>query len=153
MSGPNQLSGDFSLPGLTARQTSKSRQFRHVAGGEIVSPGIVIESATVDAGGTPTTELRPGLVLVRIETGGDKGKYCQFGHASSPANNEIQHAVILNHYVEMRGADGVVADKQAQGLIGGVVNEAEIIFGTADATAKAGIKDALHLVRFVPAVA
>ncbi len=46
--------------------------------------GIVIPSDVVDSGGTPTTKLRKGFVLVRVEAAGAlQGQFVQFGHVLS----------------------------------------------------------------------
>ena len=150
----NQTPGDFGLPGLSTLQTGKSRQFLFGLGGLVKRAGFVVHADTVDAGGTPTTELRPGMVLVRIETGAHKGKFCQYGHAEAPASAAaIKDAVILDHYLEMRDSTGTAVDKQGGGLIGGVVDESKIVFVSVASDVILAMKAALNLVRFVPAVA
>ena len=150
----SQIPGHGGLPGLSTRVDTKSRQILLGQAGLINAPSVIIHADTVDAGGTPTTELRPGLVLVRIETGAHKGKYCQYGHASAPASAAtIKHAVILEHFLEMRDDTGTAVDKPAMALIGGLFDESKLIYVSADADVKAAMKAALKLCLIVPAVA
>lgn len=149
-----QTPGHGKLPGLSTRIDMKARQILFGQGGLINAPSVIVHADTVDAGGTPTTELRPGLVLVRIETGAHKGKFCQYGHASAPGTaGAIKMAVILEHFLEMRDETGTAVDKPAMALIGGLFDESKIIYVSADADVKAAMKAALKLCLIVPAVA
>jgi hypothetical protein len=145
--------GDFGMPGLSPKLTMKTRKFllndKHVE----YKNGVVIEKGTVDAGSSPTDLLRPGLILVRVETGANKGKFVQTSHADAPIAADVKDAVILANYVHTKGPDGTTADRAGLGVIHGMVDEGQIIYVTADATYKANIKAALKLVQFVPALA
>lgn len=143
--------GASGLPGMGPTVDGESRTFlkndTHFA-----ELGIRIKSDTVDDtdGHTPTTKLRAGLVLVRVEAAGDHlGKYVEVGNASCPAEADIESAVILMGYVNMKGFDGEVEDKLASGLIHGFVDESKVIWGTADAGIIDAIKAVLPQVMFL----
>lgn len=142
--------GASGLPGMGPTVDGESRTFlkndTHFA-----ELGIRIKSDTVDDtdAHTPTTKLRAGLVLVRVEAGDHTGKYVEVGNTSCPAEADIESAVILMGYVNMLGFDGAVEDKVASGLIHGFVVEDNVIFGTADAGIIDAIKAVLPQVMFL----
>ena len=75
--------GTAGLPGYGPKVTQTSRDFFRSHDG-VRKRGLHLHSGTVDAGSSPTTMLRGGLVLVRVETGTHKGKFVHPGHADAP---------------------------------------------------------------------
>ena len=111
--------------------------------------GVRIEKDTEDTGHTGKVhKLRAGLVLVRVEAGPNTGKYVHSAHADAPLTVDIEAAVLLMEVIDMRNKEGDREDKLASGLIHGLVNESEVVFGTADAARIAKIKEVLPLVQF-----
>lgn len=144
----DQLSGD-QMPGMgpvveaaVATPFLKDQSF-------ILRRGVIIEAASEDAGNTPVEKLRAGVVLVRIETGADKGKYVPVDHASAPVAASVLQAGILEKYVDMRKRDGSgdVEDKHGVIVIGGVIDEDEIEL--VDANYIEEVKAALPLCHFI----
>jgi len=116
----------------------------------IVRRGVVIEKDSEDAGHTDLEhKLRPGCVVVRIETGANKGKYVPVDHASAPVAASVQQAGILEGVVNMRKKDGTdnVEDQHALIVIGGVIDQDRIIL--VDATYIEEVKAALPLCHFI----
>ncbi|MCJ2530695.1 MAG: hypothetical protein LN413_00035 [Candidatus Thermoplasmatota archaeon] len=145
---PHGLSAPpFGAPGLTAKETQATRDFitdNHW----VLERGILIDSASVDAGNTPTTKLRPGLALVRAEAGGAIGKYVPFDHTDAPAAAAMKDGVILSYFVNMLDAAGVVEDKLVAGVKAGFVDETKILYAGAIAADKDKLKAILKNVHF-----
>lgn len=142
--GYDPLTGRDDLPGIDTPIEQEAREFLLDVSHHAVK-GIVIDDTSVDAGNTGKTHiLRPGLALIR--GAGTGGKFVPADHGSAPADSAILEAVILMHYVNMRGADGVARDKSAQGLWHGRVQDSQIIYVTGGY--KAEIQAALPMVRF-----
>ena len=91
---------------------------------------VTIVSTAVDAGSSPTTQLRAGLALGKITTG---GKYVQYIDAASDGSGVFKG--FLLHPVNMKEPDGVVHDQTGIIAISGYVNEA-LVYGL-DANGKA----------------
>lgn len=145
------MSGDFftqlgndALPGITTPVEQEVNEFLQ-DNDHLKVIGIVIDSASVDAGHTGrTTNLRAGTLLM---TGaGTGGKYVPAGHASAPASNAILSAVILTKAVDMRTKDNSVADKSGQGLIHGFVTDSKLFY--VDGTYKTALQAKLPQVSF-----
>jgi hypothetical protein len=138
------------LPSLGAKEEMAVRKFL-LDDGHLMTKGIVIPSDVVDAGNTPTTTLRPGLVLIRVEAAGaNQGKYVQSGHANAPAyaGSAIFDAVILMNFVNMLGRDGVVEEKSNIGLRHGWVEDDQVIFVTATGSEQTELRDVMRLIFF-----
>jgi hypothetical protein len=145
----DELGGNL-LPGVSAEVTMKQRRYKSIEDHQALIP-IVIHKDTVDnqnAGNT--TELRPGLTLVRIEAGGaDQFKWVNPEHAAAPLEAAVIEACILNDFVEMKDRAGVVKDQQADGLIHGVVDDSKLLYGAGTAAPyKVKIRSVLKLVHF-----
>lgn len=105
------------MPGISAAVQSVENTFEWGPQTPWMSQGIQLLSTAVDAGSTPTTVLRRGLVLGRITATGLYREYL-------PANTDgSQFPVgILNDNVDMYDARaGAVANRTAQMRIGGLV--------------------------------
>jgi len=141
----NPTLGRDSLPGIMTPVEQAAREFLKDVDAVCVK-GIVIDSASVDAGNSGNTSvLRPGLALVR--GAGTGGKFVPADHGSAPLYSAVLEAVILNHYVDMRDPSGTAENKSAQGVWFGRVDDAQIIY-VGDANYKTAIKAALAQVRF-----
>ena len=140
--------GDDREPGLSTKLQAEARVFlrddEHVK-----TTGVKIAAATKDTASTPPEQLRAGLALVRVEAAGpNQGKYVSIGHADAPAAVNILHARLLAKFTDMRLQDSTLVDKQAMGVIHGLVDESQVIFNTADGPTIDAIKAALNLVDF-----
>ncbi len=144
------------LPGLTAEVQTPSVSFlKHID--HVLENGIRIQKDTLDQSETLKTKLVAGEVLVRVEAGGEKNKFVHNAdtvteaanaHASAPATADIKEAVILSQFVQMLDASGTAVDRNASGVIHGIVDETKIDFGTADVARIAKIKAVMPLVKF-----
>lgn len=140
------------LPGVSVKKTQVARRFLNQEA-HIMTKGIIIPSDVVDAGGTPTTKLRPGLVLVKvIAAGANQNKFVQVGHANAPAfaggNITPGRAVILDDFVNMLDDDAVATERGAKGLVHGWVEDGQIVYGTATGSEITELRDAMPLVLF-----
>jgi len=81
---PHGLSAPpFGGPGLTAKEVQLTRDF--ITDNEFIRErGIIIPANALDSLNTPTTKLRPGLMLTRAEAGAAIGKYVPLGHGDAP---------------------------------------------------------------------
>ena len=148
MSGNNFELGKTRLPGLTPEVAQESRQFL-LDNNHILRRGVRIEKDSTDDSHTGKEyKLQPGLALVRIEEGANKGKYVPPDHADAPDAGDVVMAGILMEYVDMRKRSDPedVEDQQASVLIHGKVDAAQIIY--ADASYEDEIKDVLPGVFF-----
>lgn len=142
----NDMLGADAFPGITTPVEQEVNEFR-VDTAHLKEIGIVIDSASVDAGHTgKTTILRAGTLLMKGAATG--GKFVPAGHANAPASNAITGAVILTKYVDMRTKDAtVVADKPASGMIHGFVSDAKLFY--VDAAYKTALQAKLPMVAFL----
>lgn len=60
-------------------------------------------------GHTPTTILRKGLILVKITSGAEAGKYKQFDSGASDGSEDGSTAVVLDQDLEIDTVNGTVA--------------------------------------------
>jgi len=107
-------------------------EFRLCDHGGDTDIGITIDKDAADAGNTPTTTLRKGLVLGKITA---TGKYAQYDDLASDCTEVA--ACILAEEVSLLDADGNARDAHAVGVIHGVVDESKLI--GIDANAKADL--------------
>lgn len=144
--------GVSGLPGLGPKPEQESRTFLFNDSHVEVESVRIDKDTDDDANTGKVHKLRAGMAVVRVEAGGNKGKYVDVAHADAPAAGSIVHAGILRDFVDMRDKDGNREDKQAVVVIHGFVNEADVIYNTADGPTIQAIKDALPLVHFRVAV-
>lgn len=116
------IDATYGLPGLTdIKETQEAAIGWGPEALRIYGSG-VIAAATVDSGNTPTTLLRPGLVLGKITA---SGKYTQF---SATATDGSQVAVgILPIGLRMTDIDGVTGDRNFSILLSGPVKAGSLI--------------------------
>jgi hypothetical protein len=139
--------GDSGLPGMGPVIENSSRQFLKDGTHKLVV-GIRIDKDTQDVDNDPVTKLRPGLVLVRVEGGDNDGHFVHLDHADAPDPGDVLVAVILMGYRPMLNREGEVEDKQEQGLVHGIVDEAQIIWGTDDEGTIDALKEVMRGVIF-----
>lgn len=149
--GPFGNPGVDGIPGIQDPVESSSRTFL-LDNAHMATEGITIVGSTDDDENVGfENKLRGGLVLVRIEAGGDAGKYCELNHASAPLDGDITRACILMNDVNMLKGDGSTsrADKHQNGLIHGFVDDAKLFWGTGVLAArKDAVREVLKLVDF-----
>ena len=83
---------------------------------------ITISSAARDSGNTPTTTLRPGLVLGRLNS---SGKFKEYNNSRGDGTETA--VCILRHQVKVVDSDGNACDAQAVGVIHGYVDASKLI--------------------------
>ena len=139
------------LPGMGTEQSDvDSGPFIKNTQGQVFL-GLHIQKDSEDAGNVgKETTLRKGVLLIRIETGADAGKYAPADHGDVPASNAIVQAAILGEDVDMLGSDGTtVATRNVSAVIGGVIDEDKLII--VDAGYRDGAVAALPLCHFIAA--
>lgn len=147
MGGFNEQLGQQGLPGLGPKVEQESRAFLKDTT-HIVRRGVRLDEDTEDTANTPVTKLRAGLVVVRVEAGANKNKYVSESHADAPLTASIVEAGILMQFINMKDRNDVLEDKTASVLIHGFVDNAQLLFGSADAARITALKDAMPLVKF-----
>ena len=108
-------------------------EFRLSDHGRDTDIGITIDKDAVDAGSTPTTTLRKGLVLGEITA---SGKYAQYDDNASDGTETA--ACILADEVNVLDDEGTAQDSHSVGVIHGVVDESKLV--GIDANGKADLK-------------
>ena len=108
-------------------------EFRLSDHGRDADVGITIDQGARDAGNTPQTTLRKGLILGKVTA---TGKYAQYDDLASDGTEVA--ACILADEVNLLDADGNAQDAHATGVIHGVVDESKLI--GIDANGKADLK-------------
>lgn len=83
---------------------------------------LLIDSTAVDAGNTPTTELRAGLLLGKKTSDGNLYQW----DADATDGTEVVHAVLLRD-ISMLDVDGNVEDKYGHILLRGGVKAADLL--------------------------
>lgn len=108
-------------PGITSKTeytTSEILRSNHK-----ITKAVKISSAAVDAGNTPTTTLRKGLVLGIVTA---SGEYAQYDDGAGDGT-EVAAAILLDN-VNMLDDTGVAEDKeQIEVLLHGIVDESALI--------------------------
>src|SRR5579872_4270321 len=92
--GPFTPGGRGALPGQTPRVFQTQNNFLK-SPDHYMTRGALVEATALDIGNTPTTKLRAGLVLVRVETGANAGQWVHLGHADDPSVGNRLWAGIL----------------------------------------------------------
>ena len=87
-----------------------------------IEVGITIANAARDSGNTPTTTLRPGLLLGRLNA---SGKFKEYNNSKGDGTEAA--VCILRHEVKVVDSDGNACDAQAVGVIHGYVDASKLI--------------------------
>lgn len=111
-------------PGLQPKTTADDAQITwsgRQGADQTITRRVTIDDATTDAGNTPTTTLRAGLVLAVRDSDGKAAAY------DPDANDGKQIAVgVLEQGLSML-VDGVAQDRYSQMLVGGLVKESQLV--------------------------
>lgn len=115
----------FEKPGITTARETEERQILASSRGNVESMlmdmPVVIRSSAADAGNTPTTTLRAGLIMAI----GSDGKAFQY---TANATDGTQNAVgILPESVSMLDLTATAVDKAARLFVNGPFRESELI--------------------------
>lgn len=133
------IPGGWSLPGIAAIRETAERVILYSSPGNEHAPSLFfparIDSTTVDSANTPTTTLRPGLVLADL---GD-GTFTDYDPASAVDAQRVA-AGILTFEVNMLSPDCTAVDRSLPILVSGAVLAANIL--GLDATARSQMKSA-----------
>lgn len=111
------------LPGMRAAiRSSESQPWWGLLEHQVFAQG-VLSSTTVDAGGSPTTQVRAGLVLGRITS---SGEYVQYS-ASATDGSQTACAVLADP-VNMLDASGTAEDKLGcRVMVGGLLKASTLV--------------------------
>jgi len=118
--------GGFAVPGFQDARETVERSILWGQAGNERPPAIlfraVIDSATVDSGSTPTTDLRPGLVLAQLSD----GSFTNYDPTSATAEQRV--AVAINALgLRMTDIDANAVDRFCTVLVGGAVKAGQLI--------------------------
>lgn len=105
------------IPGMGGTVTSSEAAFLWAANTWYITKGIVISSTAVDSGSSPTTDLRPGLVMGKITS---SGEYAQYS-ATATDGTQIAEGVLFNSVRMVNPLTGSVADQVGVLVVAGAV--------------------------------
>lgn len=103
-------------PAVTDTPTAFLKDVDHV-----IQQRVTISSAARDSGNTPTTTLRPGLIMGMVTA---TGKFKEYDNSDSDGTETA--IGILKHQVKLLDSDGNACDGIAPIVIGGYVDESEL---------------------------
>lgn len=109
------------IPGAQTVRESVERRLIWGPIDNVVIDQVILDSTTVDARSTITTELQPGLCLGRI-TSTKKHKHYA---ATNTDGSQFEQAAILAHPVNMLDAGGIARDQLATVIVAGPVKQGE----------------------------
>jgi hypothetical protein len=112
------------MPGFQTKQESEEKQivWSGPQGQDLVaSKKVVIDATAVDAGNTPTTTLRGGLVVAIKDSDGNVYPY----DADANDGTQVPYGILAKHQNML--LEGVASDRFAQILVHGLVRENELI--------------------------
>jgi hypothetical protein len=121
MPGTASLVDPFAMPGMGSPSESTENEFlwgnRETAHFE---SGVIVSTAT-DSGATPTTVLRPGLLMGKVTS---SGKWKQYDPAATDGSEVAQG--ILRNGVNMLDTSGSAADKAGVFVVKGFVKNGSV---------------------------
>lgn len=121
MPGTYGLIDPFALPGMGSPSESSENEFLW---GNIESmryeSGVIVSTAA-DSGSTPTTTLRPGLLMGKVTA---SGKWIQYSPTATDGSDVAQG--ILRYGVNMLDTSGTAADKAGVFIIAGQVKNGSV---------------------------
>jgi hypothetical protein len=105
--------GAFGIPGFQAESVTTENQFLWGSSDELLmqKPAVIL-SSSVDAGSTPTTQLRAGLLMGQITS---TGKFKQYDPAATDGSQFC--AGVLRTNLNMLDTDGTAVDRVVPGGI------------------------------------
>ena len=105
------------VPGMGTAVESTENSFLWGPNTWYLLKGIVVSSAAVDAGSSPTTDLRPGLVLGKVTSSGEYVAYS----ATATDGSEVAEGVLFQGIRTIDPLSGSASDRLAQMVVGGPV--------------------------------
>lgn len=116
------LGNQHGLPGISAKiESSENQVWTGRWEDQVVEPFPKIDSTAVDAGSTPTSSLRAGLIMAK---GDSDGLWYEYDPTATDGR-EVARGV-LYHGLSMLGPDGSVEDKSGNILVGGYLKSANL---------------------------
>ncbi len=110
------------LPGMGPTVESTENAFLWGPNTWYLLKGVVISSATVDAGSTPTTDLRPGLIVGKITSSGEYSTYDD----TNTDGTEVAEGILFQGVRTLSPLTGTAVDQLAQIVVGGAVKAANL---------------------------
>lgn len=110
------------LPGLSTSRETYEAEFRWGMHAQGLFANGIIDGAARDSGNTPTTELRPGLLLGQVLA---TGKYLQYSPTATDGS-EVAAAVLIEG-LRTQTFEGTNQDRFYAVLVGGPVQAAKIL--------------------------
>lgn len=110
------------VPGLTTSRETYESEFRWGSQFQGVFANALINGSAVDSGNSPTYELRPGLLLGQIISG---GKYTNYSPTATDGS-EVASAVLIEA-LRMQDFNGNSVDRFYAVLVGGPVQASKIL--------------------------
>jgi len=114
------MSSNLPIAGVAAEQTVTPSEF--LLDDHVIEKGITVDNSARDSGNTPTTTLRPGLVMGKITA---SGKYAQYDDIAADGTEDA--VGILKDQVKVVDSDGNASDAAAVIVIHGRVDESALI--------------------------
>lgn len=121
MPGTAGLVDPFAMPGMGSPSESTENEFLWGNRESMKYESGVIVSTTTDAGGTPTTNLRPGLLMAKVTASNKWGRY----DPAATDGREVAQG-ILRFGVNMLDTGGTAADKAGVFIIAGQVKNGSV---------------------------
>lgn len=117
------LGNQHGLPGISAKRESAERQvWTGRWEDQIVDPFPKIGGAAVDAGSSPTTALRAGLVMAKKDS---DSLWYEYDPTATDGREQAQG--VLYHGLSMLGPDGAAEDKSGNILVGGYLKASQLV--------------------------
>lgn len=110
------------LPGMNTPVTSTEVAFLWGPNTWYLVKGVVLTSGAVDAGNTPTTDLRPGLVLGKVASSGEYTAYS----ATATNGSQIAEGILASGIRMLDPLSGSASDKLGQMVVGGAVRGGQL---------------------------
>jgi len=105
------------LPGMGPTVESSENSFLWGPNTWYLLKGIVVSSAAVDAGSTPTTDLRAGLVMGKVTSSGEYVAYS----GTATDGSEVAEGVLFSGVRTLSPLTGTAVDQLGQIVVGGAV--------------------------------
>ena len=112
----------WSTPGTGALVSTSEVQVWTGREGHTLPSNVLLSSAAVDAGNSPTSTLRAGLLLGQITA---SGLWKQYDPTATDGSQVAR--LVLNNGLSTLGSDGVAANKEAPVLVVGVLVAANLL--------------------------
>ncbi len=120
-----------SMPGISTAQETYENHFRFGRDTNGIIVGAVLSSTTVDAGNTPTTIIRAGMVLGQITSTLELAQH----DVVATDGTDIAYGVLMDSFNMLNGAN-VAVDRFVWVLVAGGVKAANLINLTEEARAQ-----------------